>query len=198
MSTFEQLSKMPGVGVLFYFDVSVDKGATYTKAYSTQWYFGGSYQTEARIVSLGNLTRRLGADRGFTAATIDCVLENTDGGVDWVCDQSTFAAQAMGSVWKLHCILYDPVNPSDLAGMVCGVFSLMDPPARNASTVSLKLVDGGLGIVSQMAATPTIRDWVNVTDADRPAYLTATNIDDIAIIGSVPNYDFDARRRVQP
>lgn len=185
MSTFEQLSKMPGVGVLYYFDVSVDRGATYTKAYSTQWWFGGSYQTEERIVRLGNLSRSLAVGRGFTATTIDVVLENTDGGVDWLCDRSTFNTQGAGSVWKLFVLLWDPASPTDYQTKVIGLFSLFDPPKRKADRVEFSLVDGGLGVLSQMAVPPSLRDWCEATDAGRPADLTVENASDSSILGWV-------------
>lgn len=192
MSSFEQLAARTDVGCLYYFDISTDKGVTFTKAYSTVWSFGGTYQTEPRIIRLGNLTRELGADRGFVAATIDVTLDNSDGGVDWACNQATFQTQGIQSIWKFFVQLWDPKNPSDYASKLIGVFSMMDPPTRKAATVEVTLVDGGIGLVSQLAAVPTLRDWIRATDAARPATLTEANIDDPSQPGYVKDFDPDA------
>lgn len=194
MSTFEQLSKMPGVGVLYYFDISIDGGATYTRNYSTQWWSrpgGGFLESEPRIASLGNLSRRLGADRGFTASTIDVVIENTDGGADWLCDQDTYASEAVKSLWRLACYLWNPADPTDGDVKYLGKFSLMRQPTRNSTTISASLIDGGVVSLAQLATPPSIRDWVNIIDADRPSQLTAVNLGN-PIAGSIPDFDYDA------
>ena len=195
MTAFADLAKLPGVGMLYYFDISIDGGATYTRNYSTQWWSragGGFLESEPRIVNLGNLSRRLGADRGFTAATVDVVIENTDGGADWLCDQDTFASEAVKSVWRLACLLWNPADPTDYDVKYLGKFALMRQPTRNSTTISVVLVDGALSALSQMAATPTIRDWCAITDADRPALLTTENLGDNSIKGSIQGFDYDA------
>jgi len=191
MTAFADLAKLPGVGVLYYFDVSVDRGATFTRAYSTQWWFGGTYESEPRIIRLGNLARSLGAANGFTAATIDVVLENTDGGADWLSDRDTFYTDGFGSIWKFIAVFYDPANPSDYDTKVLGLFSLFDPPARKNDRIELTLVDGGLGVLSQMAVPPSLRDWCEATDAGRPTDLTVDNAVDKSVVGWVDGVDLD-------
>ena len=76
--------------------------------------------------------------------------------------------EALRSVWGPE------RTASDHASKLIGVFSMMDPPTRKAATVEVTLVDGGLGLVSQLAAVPTLRDWIRATDAARPATLTGS------------------------
>lgn len=194
MTAFADLAKMPGVGMLYYFDISVDGGSTYTRNYSTQWWSragGGFLESEPRIASIGNLSRRLGADRGFTAATVDVVIENTNGGADWLCDQDTFASEAVKSVWRLACLLWNPADPTDYDVKYLGKFALMRQPTRNSTTISATLVDGGVVALAKLATPPSVRDWVNIIDADRPAQLTSVNLGN-PIAGSIPGFDYDA------
>lgn len=173
MSTFAELIEKPSPGVLYYFNVSTDGGATYTLRYSTAWFSPenppSTIESQPRIKQIGALTRALGADRGLTAATIDVELENSDGGVDWLCDQST-SATAIASVWQLYCVVWDSTNASGFYGDVdeklLGVFSLMNPPARSNGSVQLSLADDTLSRLN--IVTPTAADWAAITDANRP------------------------------
>lgn len=174
MSTFDELAVRNGVGCIYYFDVAPDPTATYpyTLRYSTQWFsnedYPSSLDSQPRIASLGNLSRALGADRGLTASTISVTLENSDGGVDWIADRDTYATDAIGSEWRLTCLLYDQsARPfTDYNVKVLGVFTLMDPPTRTNGTIELQLVDQTLTKLD--INTPTILDWCGVTDANRP------------------------------
>lgn len=172
-TTYADLSARPGVGAIYYFRVSVDGGTTFTLMYSTQFwgsFSGGSIAySDPRIVNLSPLTRGLGANRGFTASSIQVELQNADGGVDWLSDRTTYETEAIESVWELYCLLYDPaqgLNDYDVKQL--GTFTLVDPPVRRDASIQISLVDSVLSGLIQQAPTPTIRDWCAITDADRP------------------------------
>lgn len=188
MSTFNEIVALPSVGALYYFDVSIDNGATFTKAYATT---ASDYASDARIVSLSNIERQFGSDRGLTASAMTVVLANTDGGVDWLCDQATFSSQAKRSIWQLNAVVWDPSTPATYNSKAIAIFALMDPPQRKQATVEVRLVDGPLTSLMQMAATPTIRDWCAITDPDRPSSLTTANLSDWTLPGYT-GFDYDA------
>lgn len=192
MSTFDQLSGNPAAGALFYFAVSLDGGITYTKIYTTSVWENpaAGFVWEPRLKQIGNFTRELGPDRGFVASSMNITLENTDGGVDWVCDRSSYQSQGIKSVWKYICTLWDPLNQADYDSKTLGYFTLMEGPTRNNTTVEITLVDAGLGKLSQLSATPSIRDWAYATDAGRP--FTYTKLVDESSKEHVPNIDADA------
>lgn len=175
MSTFDELVAKQPRGVLYYFNVSLDGGSTFTKRYAQAWFSPdsppSSLESEPRIMSMGNLTRALGADRGLTAATLDIELDNADGGVDWLSNRTTYASQAISSVWVLKCLVWDPntgtaTYATDFAEKTLGSFTLMNPPQRGIASIKVKLGDACLTQLD--INTPTPADWAAITDANRP------------------------------
>lgn len=164
MTTFAEMSQRNGLGVLYYF--RVDDAAGSTIAYYSTTQMGS---LDARIASLGTLTRGLSADRGFAASTLSVSLDNSDGELDWISDRVTFGTQAIGSVWNLAIRIWDPVE--GIAGYTektLGVFTLVDPPECSASIIRLNLADASLSALLAPAQRPCLRDWFGITDANRP------------------------------
>lgn len=167
MSTFDELAVRNGVGVVYYFDVTLDASVAATLRYSTAyWDNWTTLEPSPRLTAVGNLSRELAETRALSSSTIAITLENSDGGVDWLADQSTFLTQAIKSEWTLTCRLYNPLDATDYATKTLGVFTLMDPPTRTNGTIEVTLSDQLLNRFDM--DTPTIEDWCNITDADRP------------------------------
>lgn len=203
-STFADFAALPGVGVAWYVNVSLDNFATQFKNYSSvamQLVAGGTMY-DPRILSIGNLTRAFGASRGFASGTCSLELDNTDGGCDWLVDRATYATQTLRAKFELYVVLYDPqqagldlTNSAHRAVKQLGTFMMMDPPSRDAAKVSISLADDSLGEVATLHRTPSIRDWMKITDPDRPEKLTEEFVG--APTGRhrfsmVPGFDFDA------
>lgn len=203
-STFADFAALPGVGVAWYVNVSLDNFATQFKNYSSvamQLVPAGTMY-DPRIISIGNLTRAFGAQRGFASGTCSLELDNTDGQCDWLVDRSTYATQTLRAKFELYVVLYDPTqagldltNSAHRAVKQLGTFMMMDPPSRDVAKVSVSLADDSLGEVATLHRTPSIRDWMQITDADRPEFLTEEFVD--APYGRnrmsmVEGFDFDA------
>lgn len=193
MTAFSDLAKRRDVGCLFYFNVSRDGGATFdvediVSTHSLQ------IQQRARIVSLGNLTRALGSDYGFTAASIDLTLDNTDGALDWLVNPETYADNVIDSVWELVGLLWDPSNSTDWNSKVLGNFTILSPPSRTASTISVSLGDGGIGRITDFARAPSMRDWAAITDSSKPAGLVDILAGGVLTVqnGTIEGRDYDA------
>lgn len=192
-STFADFAALPGVGVGYYVNVSLDNFATQFKNYSTvAMQFGPTLTIyDPRILSMGNVSRGFGAQRGFASGTFSLELDNTDGGCDWLINRTTYASQALRAKFELYVVLYLPGDFATRSVKQLGTFMLMDPPVRTAERVTLSLADDSLGEVASLAPTPTIRDWMSITDANRPAVLTLNNIDRNQK-GLIPDFDYDA------
>lgn len=203
-ATFADYAALPGVGVAWYINVSLDGFATQFRNYSSvamQLVAGGTMY-DPRIISIGKLSKAFGASRGFTSATVALELDNTDGLCDWLVDRSTYATQALRARFELYAVLYDPTqsgldltNTAHRAVKQLGTFMLMDPPSRSVERVSLSLSDDSLGEAATLHRTPSIRDWMGITDANRPSYLTEAFITapyDQYEVSMVPGFDFDA------
>lgn len=170
MSTFAQLAAKNGVGVAYYFAVSLDHGSTISYYYSTHEIplVSDPVKSSARVVKISPLARGFSPEHGFQATAFDVDLDNTDQALDWISDRITFASQALRSTWLFVMYLYDPQNPADYSTKTLGTFMLMDPPKRDAGSIKITLVDNVLGDV-QLAAVPTIRDLLTSGDASLPA-----------------------------
>ncbi len=192
-STFADFAALPGVGVGYYVNVSLDNFATQFKNYSTvAMQFGPTLTIyDPRIISMGNVSRAFGASRGFASGTFSLELDNTDGGCDWLINRTTYASQALRAKFELYVVLYLPGDFATRSVKQLGTFMLMDPPVRTAERVTLSLADDSLGEVASLAPTPTIRDWMSITDANRPAVLALNNIDRNQK-GLIPDFDYDA------
>lgn len=154
MSTFAELIALPGCGVTYGFEVSLDRFATVAYRYGlTAGLLDGSNEFQPRILALGNLARELGVDNAISLATIEVTLNNTDAGVDWLVDS---ISTALRSQWKLWCRAWRPSNPSDFATKMLGVFMPMDLGERDSRAVTLTLVDRFGGDGAELALTPTL------------------------------------------
>lgn len=195
MTTFNEfIDRGRNIGVNFILDVRLVRGiTTVTRRYSQAFTrnAGTTPMAEARIVKMGNLTKAFGPNRGLTATTLSVTLDNSDGGCDWLSDRLTFVSDALVAEFVLIAEVYDPANPADFDTKVLGLFVLMDPPQRNESTIELQLVDDALGAASEIAVTPSVRDWVAITDANRPSWLGDTNVNG-NFRGANPDFDWNA------
>lgn len=200
MSTFAELIVKPGVAPAYYLGVSLDHGATISYVYSTHWLPGVAASlalpTEPRISKLGPLNRAFGVDHGLASTSFEVELENTDGALDWISNRTTYATQAVASVWYYAVFVCDPLNPSDYQVQSLGYYQLKDPPARDGSRIRFTLVDKSL-VDLQLSDMPTVRDWMAITDANRPTFIAAAYAPagqqlDSSIAGAVPDFDIDA------
>ena len=192
-STFADFAALPGVGAAYYVNVSLDNFATQFKNYSTvAMQFGPTLTIyDPRILSMGNVSRAFGAQRGFASGTFSLELDNTDGGCDWLINRTTYASQALRAKFELYVVLYLPGDFATRSVKQLGTFMLMDPPTRTGEKVSLSLADDSLGEVATLHRTPSVRDWMNITDANRPTLLSNFYIDRGGEF-LVPNFDYDA------
>lgn len=186
MSTFAELAALQTPGVAWLLKASSDGFVT------TPYQFGtvagaldGSVMCDPRIKKIGNLRRGLGSNHSVTASMIEIALNNIDGGADWLCDQSSFAT-VFKTRFKLYCYLYDPQNPSNYATKLLGVFACSDQPRRTADAVVLSLSDAALSDLASLARTPSLNDWLAITDANRPATLSNPSE-----VGAVPGLNYD-------
>lgn len=158
MSTFAQLAALPGVGVAYLLEVSADGFATVSRRWATQDAVIGGHEYQGRLVSVGRLSRAMASVASISTATVDVVLENLDGGVDWMMSMSDFASQSLYE-FRLSVALYDPVNPSDLQSSPLGTFSLFDNPVRDSVSVKLSLADALASRYSEPIETPSYSDF---------------------------------------
>ena len=160
MSTFEQLVAMPGVGTAYLVNVSLDRGDTIAYRYSTHSVPAGVgvLYYEPRLVKVSTLSRGLSIDHGLSSSTVSIVLENTDGGVDWVSNQATAGTTFFRSQWALSIYVWDPANPADFATKTLGIFQAMDNPVRTLEHVEISLADRAISDASDFSQTPTLRD----------------------------------------
>lgn len=175
MTAFATLAARRDVGCLFYLRVSRDAGATFLSGdiFSTHVSTADilSSTFSRRIVSLGNLERKLGHDYGFVASTLDVTLDNTDGVLDWLVTPSTYVSNVVDSVWDFYCLLWDPSNPSDKDTKQLGRFTILSPPSRDSKTVKVSLATADIGSYLVLAKAPSILDWAalgSVTDTNMP------------------------------
>lgn len=186
MSTFAQLAALQTPGVAWLLQASSDGFSTVAYQFGTvAGKLDGSVMCDPRIKGLGNLTRSLGARGALAMSTVDFTLDNIDGGVDWLCDQSSFAT-VFKMRFRLYCYLYDPSNPSDSATKLLGRFSCTEQPQRTGDAVALSLGDATAGDLASLVRTPSVNDWLGITDANRPAALSNPTA-----VGSLPGFDFD-------
>lgn len=168
MSTFAQLAALPGVGVAYLVDVSADGFATTLKRWSTvDGFFGGADAYDARIISVGNLSKAFGAERAFTTSTIQLTVDNVDAGADDLMAIANYAA-ILSWEFRVKVALWNPSTPTDLALKTLGTFSLLDAPRRSAESIRLQLQDSTSAKVREALRAPSINDWVAITDGDRP------------------------------
>lgn len=196
MTTFaEFVARGDNVGTNFIVDVRLVRGVTTVYRRYTQVFTPNvgpqPPAAEARIVKLGNLTKAFGPTNGLTATTLSVTLDNTDGECDWLSDRLTYASDAIKAEFVVALEVYDVANPVDNALKTLGLFVLRDPPRRTETVVELSLVDDALGAASQIAETPSVVDWIGITDANRPSWLVSTAING-SFRGSNPDFDWTA------
>ena len=193
MSTAAQLLAKPNVAVAYYFTVSLDGGATISYWYSTvalPYLEAINSGAQARILEIGPLDRSFGVERGLTATAFSVTLDNTDAALDWLCDRDTWPTDTLPSLWCLVAYVYDPQNVADFDTKVLGYYRpTMEAPVRTSSTITLSLSDRVLNDL-QLADLPTVRDWIGITDANRPAEVTAVAGQQIDP-GNFPNTRFN-------
>lgn len=192
MSTAAELLARPTTAVSYYFAVSLDGGATFAHYYGQHAII--SLGTEPRVFQLSALERRFGVRRGLSASSVTVKLDNTDGELDWICDRDTWVTQFVSSQWHLVAYLYDPRNLADFNTKPLGVFRPgLDAPVRTAEAIEFTLVDQSLTDM-QVDDLPTVRDWMGITDANRPAGLSAAPGEqlDASDAGAVPEFSIDA------
>lgn len=167
--SFNAETVKPGRGRCIGVDVSTDGFATFATRWGdvADFYQGnrsveGSVGRSARIVSLGPIRRGLGQSHVAAGGSCELVLDNADGGCDWLCGRDNMAV--MGSArFRVWLFIYDPASVplvnADFESKLLGEFTLAEWPRRNNSTVSLQLQDDMMGPLAQQASLPTLRDW---------------------------------------
>jgi hypothetical protein len=158
MSTFAQLETKNGIGVAYVLKVSLDGFSTVFATYSTVAVDGQTY--DPRIQYIGRLQRGLQPQFTIGAGTVQIVLDNTDGGVDWLADQATVETEALQAQFNLLMLLFDPLNPSDHDTKDLGKWGCLDYPQRDADKVTLSLADNAFGAISELARAPSINEWL--------------------------------------
>lgn len=118
---------------------------------------------DPRIVSIGRLQRGLTNDHNLAASTVEVVLDNTDGGMDWLVNRDTVETSVFQAKFRLYAVSYDPASPDSLSRKQLGQFGLLDWPRRTEKTITLMLADDTSIDGAEFAIAPSLKDWV--TDA---------------------------------
>lgn len=156
MSTFAELAALPSPGVGYVLEVN---DGTTLETYSTVAGLALSATADPRIVDMGRLQRGFGVDGVYAAGTVTVKLDNTDGVLDWMTAPSTVATRLLRARFTLTAVLWDPGNVSDFATKVLGIFTHLDYPKRDDTTVTLSLADIAMGDGAELATRPTFEDW---------------------------------------
>lgn len=166
-----------GVGRAILVDMSLDNFATMEARYADKpgLYEGtpasrpNAQGRASRVLSLSPVRRGFGQNRVATAATCELVLDNSDGGLDWLCGRTNIADAAKLRV-RLYLALYsmsDPLGTFDARSL--GTFVLTEWPRRDDTKVTLQLGDDVMGRLSEAASLPTLDNWAAVgTTANNP------------------------------
>jgi hypothetical protein len=166
-----------GIGRAILVDMSLDNFVTMEARYADKaGLYGGSPTSRpnaqgraSRVLSLSPVRRGFGQSRVATSATCELVLDNADGGLDWLCGRPNIAT-AMKVRIKLYLALYEVSNPVGTADTrSLGTFMLSEPPRRDDSKVTLQLGDDIMGRLAEAASLPTLDNWAAVgTTANNP------------------------------
>lgn len=203
MSTFAELSALQSPGAAILVDVSTDYFISYlsvsgvTQRWSTvagffnnpsnQFYPGG-------IVSVGRHQRSLGSDGVMTSSTISLVLDNTDGGFDWLTAPGTVASTLFKARFRVFVALFDPANPNDNQLQLLGTFVPLDMPTRDEARVFLELADDALGDAADIALTPSLHSWLrnaSTTSSNTPWASGPGSLNAALAVEYSPNLDPD-------
>jgi hypothetical protein len=149
-----------GHGVALQLEVSTDRfgGIAYFWSNVAHEWAGITY--DPIIVSAGRLTRGLTVDHNVAASTVEVVLNNVDGVVDWMVNRSTVETSVFKAKFRLYVVSYDPAAPGTLSRKQLGQFGLLDWPKRDARSVTLSLADDTVIDGAEFALAPSVKDWV--------------------------------------
>lgn len=166
MSTFAALAAKPGVGAAYIVSVESTTGGTTTVVarWATVSCLIGGYNYDGRILSVGNVTRAFGVERGMAAATVALTLDNADAGLDALSDRTTFGAWRR-CTYRLSMVLYDPAAPADSATQLLGLFVPLDMPTRSTESIVLSMSDKTARDAAELKRAPSLSDWAAITEA---------------------------------
>lgn len=200
MSSFAELAALPAPGAAVFFEASLDNFATaivvdgVTQRWST---VTGNFivpiigtplvECVARITSVGRHQRSLSADGLSAASTLSLVLDNTDGGVDWMTKRETVQTTLLKARFRVVLALFDPANPTDTQSRALGIFSCLDLPTRDESRVFLELADDILAAAADIALAPSLKQWAE-TAASVDILDTAANFSTPSLAGGFQTY----------
>jgi len=160
----------PGQGRCIRVDISTDSFATIAYRYSdVSGVLDGANQYTARVLDMGSIRRALGQNRIAASSTTSLLLNNADGGVDWLCGMESIAS-ASAARFRIYVTLYDPAaSPLAFTAKLLGEFVLAAWPTQENATVRLSLADDFIGKLGNGLLLPTLRDWQAVgTTANNP------------------------------
>lgn len=167
--SFETLIAKDGVGIAYRLDVSFDEFATIAYRWgSIAGKLDGSHQYTQRLISIGEINRGFGNDHVAASTQIEFVLENQDGGVDFLCGRMG-ATKVMTMQAKLYVVAFDQaavalgrsVSSSVIASgdsKCLGRYRVSQMPKRTQNTVSFTLVDDIMGSTLSAISLPTLKD----------------------------------------
>jgi hypothetical protein len=141
-----------------------DTGLSYSWATVAHTYSNVDY--EPRIVSVGRLQRGLTNDHNLAASSVEVVLDNTDGLMDWLVNRDTSESNVFKIEFRLYAVSYNPATPGTISRKQLGTFGMLDWPRRDARKITLQLVDDVMVDGAELAFAPSLRDWVTLTNAN--------------------------------
>jgi hypothetical protein len=156
-----------------------DTGLAYTWATVAHTYSNVDY--EPRIVSVGRLQRGLTNDHNLAASSVEVVLDNTDGLMDWLVNRDTSESNVFKIEFRLYAVSYNPATPGTISRKQLGTFGMLDWPRRSPKTVTLMLVDSVMIDGAELALPPSLRDWVTLatsTPSNNPLCKSASTLID--------------------
>ncbi|MBL8909877.1 MAG: hypothetical protein JNM17_04145 [Archangium sp.] len=175
--SFDTIAGLPGLERIIRCDVSLNGFSSIAYRYATRAgrYDGTNWWTR-RIPTggLGSISRRLGRDRIAAASTTSLVLENADGGVDWICGREHIA-DAAAARFRIYIGVFQPgPNPpahTDIQWKQLGEFVCAQWPKQNNDAVQIALSDDFMGRLGSGLQLPTIADWKLVGNtSNNPIY----------------------------
>jgi|GEM_PF-5620050 len=155
-----------GRGVVYKLDISLDNFSTITYRYSTHANVDATNAYDPRIKAIGSIGREFGVDHLLASTSFDVVLDNADGGIDWLTNIAT-ADDMLASRMRLYIGLFDVAAPTSIVWKQLGEYLITDHPERREDVIALTVSDDMMGWLQDVVPTPTIRNWYEL-DANCP------------------------------
>ncbi len=182
--SFTSVAALPQYDRVIRVDASSDNFATVAYLWADRVIDDGTNIWDARVLSLGDITRSLGEDRLATSASTSLALDNTDGALDAVVTGAAFGNLR----FRIYLVLFvgDDFTHRALEPKLLGEFTMSTPAQERGNVITLSLGDDMLTRIGAGLMLPTFRDWYAVGNSTNNP-LQATTGEELEIGVGLPD-----------